>query len=42
MTETTILYAGMFCFALTFLGLVLTIREFKKMSRSQDKLSKRD
>lgn len=34
MNDTTILYAGIFCFALTLLGLVLTIYEFKKTPRT--------
>jgi hypothetical protein len=40
MSDTTILYAGVFCFALTLLGLALTIHEFKKMSRSRNMLFK--
>ncbi len=38
MSDTTLLYAGVFCFALTLLGLALTIHEFKKMSRLRNKL----
>lgn len=40
MTDTTILYAGIFCFALMVLGLALTIREFKNMSRARARLPK--
>jgi hypothetical protein len=31
MTDSLILYVGMFCFALTVLGIALTIIEFKRM-----------
>jgi hypothetical protein len=31
MTDSLILYVGMFCFALTVLGVVLTIVEFNRM-----------
>ncbi len=31
MSDSLILYSGLFCFALTVLGIVLTIIEFKKM-----------
>ncbi len=31
MTDSLILYAGMFCFALTVLGVALTMIEFKRM-----------
>jgi hypothetical protein len=31
MTDLPILYFGMFCFGLTVLGVVLTIREFKRL-----------
>ncbi len=31
MTEDIILYVGMFCFAMTVLGLFVTHNEFKKM-----------
>lgn len=34
MSDTTLLYWGVFCFALTLLGLLLTIHEFRKMSRA--------
>ncbi|MBK7663275.1 MAG: hypothetical protein IPJ21_06990 [Sterolibacteriaceae bacterium] len=34
MSDMTLLYWGVFCFALTLLGLALTIFEFRKMSRS--------
>lgn len=30
MSEVTLLVAGAFCFGLTFLGVVMTIQEFKK------------
>lgn len=40
MNDSTLLYAGMFCFVLTLLGLALTIYEFRKMSRSIDKSTK--
>ena len=33
MNDSTLLYAGMFCFVLTLLGLALTAYEFKKMSQ---------
>jgi hypothetical protein len=36
MSDSTLLYMGMFCFALTLIGLVLTIHEFRKMSRKGD------
>ena len=32
MSETTILYAGIFCLALVLLGMVLTVYEFRKFS----------
>lgn len=31
MTDTLILYVGMFCFAMTVLGIVITVSEFRKM-----------
>ncbi len=31
MTDDLILYVGMFCFAMTVLGIALTVAEFKKM-----------
>jgi hypothetical protein len=31
MTDLPILYFGMFCFAMTVLGVVLTILEFKRL-----------
>jgi len=31
MTDSLILYVGMFCFAMTVLGIALTIVEFKRM-----------
>ncbi len=31
MTDPMILYAGMFCVAMTILGLVITANEFRKM-----------
>lgn len=34
MSDSTILYAGMACFALVLLGVVLTVLEFRKMSSS--------
>ncbi len=37
MNDSTLLYAGMFCFILTLIGLALTAYEFKKMSRSRAK-----
>ena len=37
MGDLPILYLGMFCFAMTLLGLVLTIYEFKKMGAANDK-----
>ena len=33
MTDTLILIVGMVCFALTVLGVVLTIREFNRMQQ---------
>jgi hypothetical protein len=35
MTDASILYAGILCFSLTLLGFVLTIAEFRRMSRSK-------
>ena len=35
MTDASILYAGILCFSLALLGFVLTIAEFRKMSRSK-------
>jgi hypothetical protein len=32
MSDVTLLVAGTFCFALTFLGIVMTIQEFNKSS----------
>jgi hypothetical protein len=37
MDNSTILYIGMFCFAMTGLGVVLTAYEFKKMSPESEK-----
>lgn len=34
MTTTSILVAGIVCFALTMLGAVLTVYEFKKLGRA--------
>ncbi len=31
MTETTILYFGMFCFGMAVIGIILTILEFKRL-----------
>ena len=33
MTDLTILYAGMFCFAMTTIGVVFTIVEFGRIAR---------
>ena len=33
MSDTTILYAGIFCFGCIILGVVLTIVEFRQMER---------
>lgn len=35
MTDATLLYVGIFCFAMTLLGLALTMIEFRKLSRSR-------
>ncbi|MEO8165349.1 MAG: hypothetical protein ABI619_08115 [Betaproteobacteria bacterium] len=35
MTDSTILYAGIFCFSLILAGFSLTIYEFKRMERTQ-------
>jgi len=39
MSDSAILYMGIICFALTAIGMALTIIEFKRMSRSREKLS---
>jgi len=39
MSDSAILYWGMFCFALALIGMSGTVYEFKKMSR---RLQKRD
>jgi len=36
MSDTTILYAGIFCFGLILLGFALTIVEFRAMRRRRD------
>ena len=35
MSEVTLLVAGAFCFGLTFLGIVMTVQEFKKAESSK-------
>ena len=35
MNDTTLLYIGVFCFAMTLLGLALTILEFRRISASR-------
>ena len=35
MNEVMLLIAGAFCFGLTFLGIVLTVQEFKKAESSK-------
>jgi len=35
MTDASILYSGILCFSLTLLGFLLTIAEFRKMTRSR-------
>ena len=40
MSETTVLYAGVFCFALVMLGVALTVLEFRKLSGSSNKALK--
>ncbi len=35
MSEVTLLVAGAFCFGLTFLGIVMTVQEFKKVESSK-------
>jgi len=40
MSDTTVLYAGVFCFALVMLGVALTVLEFRKLSGSPNKSSK--
>ncbi len=39
MDDSTILYLGMFCFAMIGLGMGLTVYEFKKISPSPTKAS---
>jgi hypothetical protein len=39
MDDSTILYMGMFCFAMIGLGMGLTVYEFKKISPSPTKVS---
>jgi hypothetical protein len=41
MGDSTLLYIGMFCFALVILAMVLTIYEFKKMSHAPAKSLRR-
>lgn len=41
MNDSTILYAGMFCFSMLLMGLALTMYEFKKTSSAEGKRSKR-
>lgn len=36
MSDSTILYAGVFCFAFILLGMVLTVLEFRKMSAAEN------
>ncbi len=35
MTDDTLLYVGIFCFAMMVLGLALTMMEFRKLSNSR-------
>lgn len=37
MSDSTILYAGVFCFTMTLLGLALTIFEFRRVARLRDR-----
>ena len=37
MSDSSLLYIGVFCFALMVLGLVLTMLEFRKMTASRVK-----
>ncbi len=37
MNDSTILYSGIFCFAMILLGVSLTIQEFRKESQSRAK-----
>jgi hypothetical protein len=39
MDNSTLLYVGMFCFAMMGLGMGLTVYEFKKMSPSPQKVN---
>ena len=39
MDDSTLLYTGMFCFAMMGLGMGLTVYEFKKISPSPQKAS---
>lgn len=36
MGESTILYAGIFCFSLIIIAFVLTAREFNKMGKTEN------
>lgn len=40
MDNSTLLYVGMFCFAMMGLGMGLTVYEFKKISRTPEKASR--
>lgn len=35
MTDDTLLYVGIFCFAMMLLGLLLTMMEFRKLSNAR-------
>ena len=37
MNDSTILYSGIFCFAMIFLGVALTIQEFRKEAQARAK-----
>lgn len=41
MSETTLLYLGACCFLLALIGMVLTVREFRKMSPPKDSTAAR-
>ena len=42
MNESTILYTGIFCFAMIFLGVMLTIQEFRKEARARSRPGTRE
>ena len=42
MNDSTILYSGVFCFALMLVGVMLTIREFRKEAQLRTKFDPGD